>query len=275
MTIDAHETLPPGGLLPQSECFVFLEEDPGHTPASAYSEYCQRREVAGLQHPLFYASTTITSGGFRRDEEMPIGEAISANTDIARRVVDEGLLRGGLDPALVVLPSELGKVPEWKQTDYLQFWLYIIRAVDPGAAYQLEDEWFKDSNKNLVSIGEKMESSAAHEERQNAYIDFVREFQAMLTDPVTQGLLTPRWPAPVVIPIFDNDMSLGCSAEYYFACTVLPNWFLSPQTEELQQAVANFIGKGAMVAGVTADDAERRRESNATAWEAYHASELY
>ncbi len=249
--MESPEKLQTSKLLPQSECFVFLEKELGFTPAMGYEKYCLNRDEKGLQYPLIYASTTITSGGYRRDEELPIGEAITANSNFARQILDESLLSGGFEPSLIILPSELGKVKGWTQADYLQFWLYIIRGVSPQAAKELENTWYRNPETGLPDIANRMESSASYDEKRLAYIDFVRKFMDMKKTEPTSQLLTPHWPAPAMLPFFDNDMSLGCSAEYYFAETVLPSWVIQPKTEELRSAVQHFLGKGAMVAGVT------------------------
>jgi hypothetical protein len=266
--------LPPStDLLPQSTCFAFLETAQPHTPAQAYEEYCNRREQAGLQHPLYYASTTITSGGFRRDEDMSVSDAIANNSRFARKIIDEGLLRRNIDPAHIVLPSELGKVPGWKQTDYLQFWMYIIRAVHPDSAHLLEDQQFRNLDSELPSIGERMESAPSYDDKKDAYIQFVQKFRALQASPIFKEALTPHWQAPAVIPTFDNGMSLGCSAEYYFAETLLPEWYLATKSEELQQSVAHFLGEGAMVAGITAGVEIHSFENNGRLLKEYYDSQ--
>lgn len=270
MSHKSNEALRSSKLLPQSECFVFLETETDHTPASGYEEYCRRRSASGLHHPLIYVSTTITSGGYRRYEDLSVGAAIESNSRFARQIVDEGLLAYGLAPELVVLPSELGKVSGWRQTDYLQFWLYIIRAVHPDAAHVLQDEWFRSARTGLPAIGERMECAPTYDERRIAYIAFVEQYRMLLTQQDTAPYLRPYWQAPAVIPGFDNAMSLGCSAEYYFAETVLPRWVLSPQTDGLQQSVHQLIGKGAMIAGRTARDEQRTLDDSAERWAEYY-----
>lgn len=258
-------------LLPQSELLVFLETDSGHTPASGYEEYCRRRNVARLPSPALYISTTITSGGFRRDEGMPIGEAIGANSLFARSLTQEGLLEYGLDPSWVILPSELGKVPGWKQTDYLQFWMYIIRAVHPDSAHSLEGGYFNNPSSEFPTIGDTMEVAPTYAERREAYIAFVRLYLQMKSDAETRDLLAPYWQAPVVLPGFDNGMSLGCSAEYYFAETRLHRWGFMYNSEEMGRACAGMLGRGAMVAGVTQTDRDRYDAENTQLLSQYYA----
>ena len=271
--MESPETLQTSKLLPQSECFVFLEKEPGFTPATGYEKYCLNRDEKGLQHPLFYASTTITSGGYRRDEELPIGEAIAANSIFARQILDESLLSSGFEPSLIVLPSELGKVKGWTQADYLQFWLYIIRGVSPRAAKELEITWYRNPETGLPDIANRMESSASYDEKRLAYIDFVRKFMDMKTTEPTSQLLAPHWPALAMLPFFDNNMSLGCSAEYYFAETVLPNWVVQPKTEGLRSSVRRLLGEGVMVAGVTLEDKQAAARESEKAWRRYYDAE--
>lgn len=271
MTHNNNESSPETILLPQSECFVFLESaETDYTPASGYEEYCRRRTENGLQPPAIYISTTITSGGYRRYVDLPVGVAIESNSRLARQIVDEGLLAYGLSPELVVLPSELGKVPGWKQTDYLQFWMYVIRALDPDAAHALQNEWFRNEETDLPTIGEQMENAPTYDERRMAYIAFVKQYWMLLKQEETASYLTPRWQAPAVIPGLDNIVSLGCSAEYYFAQMVLPSWFLEPNSEELRQSMRQLIGDGAMIAGRNAQYEQQTQAGSDELWRRYY-----
>lgn len=91
------------------------------TPGEAYVYYISRREVRNLPWPEFYFSTTITSGGFLRDTNIPFPEGMDSNVQLAKSLTDAIVAYGGLDPKTIVLPTELGKVAGWKQADYLLF----------------------------------------------------------------------------------------------------------------------------------------------------------
>jgi hypothetical protein len=258
--------LPP--LLPQSECFKFLEDEAGYTPAQGYVEYCSRREEKGLHHPLYYASTTITSGGYRRYDNISTGEAIEQNSLLAQKIIWDEIIKKTGQADLIVLPSELGKVSDWQQIEYLEFWLYIIRAIEPNSAKVLEDQYFH-SSQVFEDISARMHSTSRDEAKQ-AYIDFVREYLGLMASPRGKTLLTSRWQAPVVIPIFDNMMSLGCSVEWYLADKILPEWGFYPEDSKIKKEIKEFQQMGAMVVGVTQEMIDEDYQHSKVTWQEYY-----
>lgn len=257
--------------LPHSQCWEFIEEG-NYTPAEGYAGYCERREQQGLQPGLFYLSTTITSGGYSRFEGLSKGEAISRNSALARQLADSGLIDRGVAPDTLLLPSELGKVEGWSQADYLSFWLYVIRAVHPDQAYRLETEWLHPEDREYSDLAGRMESAETYEERQAGYIDFVQRYVAYKSTPEGERLLQPYWQSPAVLPMVDNNHSLGCQAEWYFGRVVLPQCYVSLDSDDIKQEVNALQDLGSMIAGHTLEDKRRGGTYSAARWAEYYTS---
>lgn len=256
--------------LPHSQCWKFIE-DGNYTPAQGYAGYCERRDELGLNPGLLYLSTTITSGGYSRFEDISKGEAIKGNETLARQLIDTGLIERGVPQDILLLPSELGKVEGWSQADYLSFWLYVIRAIHPDQAYDLEGRWLSPENSTYKSIAQRMESADTYEERQAGYIDFVsRYFEYKDT---TEGgeLLKPYWQPPAVLPVVDNNYSLGCKAEWYFGETVLPSWEIGAAPGDAQRKIDTIQGLGGMITGRTLEDQHNSSARSAARLSEYHA----
>jgi len=257
-------------VLPHSQCWKFLEDEGEYTPAQGYREYCHRRQQQDLQPGLFYFSTTITSGGYARFNDLPKGEAIKLNSDLAAEMVNTGMVSRGIPEEVLLLPSELGKVTGWSQADYLSFWFFVIRAVSTEQAVELEERLFNPEDPEYTQIVERMEMAPAYNQRRQAYKDYVERYFEFKKTKLGSSLVKPFWPAPAVVPMVDNSYSLGCAAEYYFAEVVLPSWF--PVIEQDRQGeVSKLMVKGAMVAGRTLEDERTGTAFFADRWAEYYA----
>jgi hypothetical protein len=88
-----------------------------------------------------YVSTAITSGGLARQPDIGPAEAVSQNTDLASRLVDQLATDNGVNPRDILLSTDLPYVKGWKQSDYLAFWLANLAGLprDAGVGDALID----------------------------------------------------------------------------------------------------------------------------------------
>ncbi|MEK7152717.1 MAG: hypothetical protein AAB834_02115, partial [Patescibacteria group bacterium] len=105
----------------------------GVGPLEAYLLYQKERRRLGLTPCPDYASTSITSGGHARRDDLRgnIGEIIQANTRTARQMA-VAMDGWGVERTALVLPVDLGYIPGWKQSDYMDLWLHVIGGSDLG-----------------------------------------------------------------------------------------------------------------------------------------------
>ncbi len=258
-------------VLPHSECWKFIENGE-HSPAAGYTEYCRRRGVYDVPPGLWYLSTTITTGGYTRFDGVDKGEAIQRNNAVARDLAEQGLVAYGAPRNEILLPSELGKVPGWSQADYLSFWLYVVRAVHPEQAIELEQEWLNSGNPEYLFLAEEMESGPTHGAREAAYIEYVQWYKGLQTTAEGKKLLEPYWQPPAVVPMLDNDYSLGCRAEYYFSNYGVLDIGPGQASRAFNEDLEVLKQTGAMVTGRTLEYESAMSEMSATLVREYHDS---
>ncbi len=96
-------------------------EQPGITVSAAVQKAVEFEKARILSVPRIYVSTAITSSGYIRDKSLSPGEVIAANNRSATMLMTE--LAEYKAPHLaeddVMLPTELGHVPEWADSTYI------------------------------------------------------------------------------------------------------------------------------------------------------------
>lgn len=151
-----------------------LRELPGHLgPVDSYLKLEKHTKT----HPEFYASGPITSGLWGK--LLPLGlppnrknRVVSINTKLAERVGNlvaaahfadlDGHHLGALNPeATIIMPFHLPQQTNWREIDYLSFWMMLISRLTPSTArdmYQaiksapvINFETFNDYNADRLS----------------------------------------------------------------------------------------------------------------------------
>lgn len=186
-----------------------LSEASELSPSAAYEMFVAHSKANGLD-PLVYLSSSVTSGGFARDESLSFSEVLDANSRYGTKV--KGVLLAHfdqLDDSQVVLPSELGKVYGWGQSDYLLFWFHVIAGVSAQDAVEIEAEL--ENERGLAgfydkTLGEDVRWSHYAQFTQG-YIDAIaRRIELWGTDFAPQNIAS-------MVPILDPARSLGVRAE--------------------------------------------------------------
>jgi hypothetical protein len=175
-----------------------------------------------LPIPRYYVSTAISSAGWRRDPELQdpanIGTAIERNNATASRILaplvanSESLVNGDT----MMVPTDLGKVRGWKDTDYLVFyfaWLSGLTA--PGAAAFAQS--FRDPVYQPVIDTADDRSITDNERRWPSYQAFVEIALTKLRIVESQRRFKDSEGSEILLQLVDVSLSLGCRAERLFA----------------------------------------------------------
>jgi hypothetical protein len=188
----------------------------GVDPFEAYELLCRRLGNLGLWFDT-YCSSSITSGGHARNDSLNMGEVIRKNTDSAHDLCDELFRVGQLDPQSTIEAVAVGKISNWAQSDYMEFWLNVMarpRHDGAGVARRL-DELRNDFTRAIeqnddIDMATYNNPAFSAEERAPQYI----KHADIYTD-VIQG--TEHAPISRLVRLIDADTSLGAQTENYFA----------------------------------------------------------
>jgi hypothetical protein len=224
------------------------------SPQAAYEIYEEFLLQEGLD-PTIYLSMAITSGGYARDADLDIGQVITNNTDFGT-LAKEALLRQHpeLNEADIILPSDLGKVRGWSQSDYLLFWFHVIVGLEAEDAAKVSER-MTDS----LEYPGFTDKTLPPEQRWSDYARFTRDYVRDL-----HGLkeehgrdLQPN-NMQAMIMILDGDMSLGgrAEAELCRAIGIPPQQqmldaLVVSDTPELQMATTELRALGAHALGLS------------------------
>lgn len=193
---------------PQGDAMQQLCDGVVRRPGEAYDLYVNNREAMNLDAPDFYFSTTITTGGFLRDPEISFEDGMKLNHQLARGLADGVIKQFGLDPRKVVLPSDLGKVSNWSQSDFLLYWIHIIYGSQEKTASSLDKHFETNYYQNINSI--MSDKNLSTELRRQAYREMIKHIESIILD----GENTPGiYNRPLIVPLVDDDFSLGCYGE--------------------------------------------------------------
>ena len=185
------------------------EKEGDFTPQAAYGIY-EAYLAAGNLDPTVYLSMAITSGGFARDDSLNIGEIIAKNSAYGT-MARKALLRqhSELSEKDIVLPSDLGKVKGWSQSDYLLFWFHTITGLTVEHARSVSEAM----QPSLTYPG-FTDKTLSGDVRWRDYQRFTDDYVRCLRDlEVKFGRDLQPNNIQAMIMILDGDMSLGGRAE--------------------------------------------------------------
>lgn len=194
----------------------------GPTPQEAVARILKFGLQQGFSTPRYYVSTAITSAGWRRDprfrDPSNIGEAVEHNNRTASRILDQ--LAAGpqlfIDGSTMMVPTDLGKVPRWTDTDYLIFYFAWLAGLNAAGASTFAAS-FNDPVYTGILHQANDRSVSDNEKRWPAYQVFTEIAIAKLR--LVESLPHTRSGdgAQVLIQLVDVEQSLGCRAEKLFA----------------------------------------------------------
>lgn len=106
------------------ECTVEWTKD-APSPIDAVLTF-RKKLGSSANHYSTYLSTAITAGGYVRDASLSTREVPRKNSETALLYADHLARHGLVDLEQSVDAVALGHIPDWKQSDYLRFWLPIL-----------------------------------------------------------------------------------------------------------------------------------------------------
>ncbi len=177
------------------------------SPSEAYRAYRQMLYDRQLD-PIIYLSISITSGGFSHEPGLIPEEAIALNSQfgsLAATVLTEEY--PDLTIKDIIVPSELGKMKGWKQSEYLLFWFHIISGVDCETALEIEQ---KLKNRGYLDAPGLRDHSLSHLEKWDDYQRLATEYAELY---IKLRHNEPPQNMRAVISVLDKEWSLGAQAE--------------------------------------------------------------
>jgi hypothetical protein len=188
------------------------------TPLEAYLYYRRARRELELTPCPDYASTSITSGGHARRDDLTNVEIIDSNTDTARRTVRLLATQGSADPRATILPVDVGYIRHWRQSDYMELWSLAISGIDLGLNGRAQrvaeyERRFEDSQKReMVNLDIMNDGAVDPRHRALEYFAFAKAFSQ-----TARAQAVDATPVRRVVSLIDTDTSLGCQTERLLA----------------------------------------------------------
>ena len=197
--------------------------DQGPTVSRALEMVEEFEKAEKLKVPKVYVSTSITSGGYARDPNLSREQVIAANNRVG------GLIAGSLSenesPVLEstnsMLPTELGHVKGWLDSDYILFYFCWLAGLSAsGAAWverQLKEPVYEETLRLANRTKRDDGSRIPNEERWPYYKVFVEVTLANLSlaEALPDGNRAEG--SKLMLQLVDVERSLGCQAERMFA----------------------------------------------------------
>jgi hypothetical protein len=191
------------------------------TPAKAVQMMIDFEAGHGLTTPLVYVSTAITSGGFRRDPQYSdpaaVDRAIVMNAAACARLM--AVIAGQPEPFVtvdnVMVPTELGAVPEWRDSHYLEFGFAWCAGLTGQAAEAYSQALASPELASIRAEADARERTNA--ERWPAYAQFAKAatVEAALARRALGADARPS--SRFLLQLVDVGYSLGCQAETVLA----------------------------------------------------------
>ena len=167
------------------------------SPASAVQMMIDFEAGHALTAPLIYVSTAITSGGFRRDP----------------RFMDPADIRGAISKNDAA--CELGAVPDWSDSDYLEFYAAWCAGLTGPASADFSQALADPELATIRAMADARDRTNA--ERWPAYLQFAKAatVEAALARRALGGGARPG--SRYLLQLVDTGYSLGCRAEAMMA----------------------------------------------------------
>lgn len=193
----------------------------GPKPHEAVADILAFAEQQRLVTPPFYVSTAISSAGWRRHPDFSSPEQIPAaiehNNRTASRVLDELITSTNsfVDDQSMMVPTDLGKVPGWKDTDYLQFYFAWLGGLNAAGAQHFTRS-FADDQYSHIFHGAN-DRTQTNEQRWPWYQLFTEVALTKLRLTESRPNTHTGEESQTLLQLIDVNESLGCRAERLFA----------------------------------------------------------
>jgi hypothetical protein len=185
--------------------------------AEAVAQMIAFEDAHDLDTPRVYVSTAITSGGHRRDPTLEIDEVIPRNNRAATLVMSALAAHGApqVEPAGVMVPTELRKVRGWGDTHYLLFYFAWLAGLSAEGTSWLQEQLAEPVYE--PTLAKANDRSLTNEERWPHYRVFTEIALAKLAlaEARPRGKRTDG--SSLLLQLIDVHQSLGCRAEEIFA----------------------------------------------------------
>lgn len=200
---------------PYKKIFAEIERT-APSPIDAYTYFRIATQTLDL-NPIFYTPMAITTAGFQRDPTLSQTEAIQANAEWAQLRKDNLIATiNGSTYRDYLIPSELGKIKGWGQTEYILFFMHVIAGLDPKEAAIVEANMDIDSIRQMPGL---IDTNLSIDERwKNGYKQLPeRYFDLIQKHNLGKGNNGADFPKNIQanILILDPQASLGTNVERY------------------------------------------------------------
>ena len=190
--------------------------DGAPTPSGAVATIRGWERSVSLPSATIYVSTAITSGGFVRVSGMTWADAKARNEQCAGRLygalIDSSILT---TPTNGMVPTELGKVPGWTDTDFLTFYFAYAAGLAADACVAFEEGARTCIPSDVRTIADNRNLS--NDERWPDYLRVVEMLLGQLDRVRTAAEAVEHPPLQVMLQLVDTGYSLGCRAEKVYA----------------------------------------------------------
>ena len=178
-------------------------------PVEAYAAFRRAMGQRAFYGYTTYLSTSITSGGYKRDVELPFADVITKNADAALHYADYLGARGLIRQEQSIDAVSLSPINGWQQLEYMQFWFMVmarpeIAASDNSFAAKLAQHEGYDID--VLNNGKLYSNDI----RRPHHVALVEHMANCLQD-------VEHYPIDRVVQLVDRKMSLGGDAEALFA----------------------------------------------------------
>jgi hypothetical protein len=192
-------------------------EQPGVSVSGAIRKATAFEEGQALSIPRIYVSTSITSGGYFRDKSLSGRDVITRNnhsaTMLMTALVDSKAPHVAAND--VMLPTELGQVPGWMDSDYLLFYFSWLSGLSPSGAEWLEAEMAEPVYAPILDITN--DRKRTNEERWPSYRAFVEIALAKVALAEAREGGKRADGSEILLQLVDVEFSLGCRSEQMYA----------------------------------------------------------
>ncbi|MDP9224402.1 MAG: hypothetical protein M3P18_11230 [Actinomycetota bacterium] len=170
-----------------------------------------------LDVPRVYVSTAITSAGYKRDPTLDLGEVIRCNNAAAAHIMSSLVKHDApqIRSADVMLPTELGKVPGWRDSDYLLYYFSWLAGLTPIGTAWLEGRMADSVYAPIRAIADDRERP--NDERWPQYRAFAELMLTNLAVAESRADGKRAAGADILLQLIDTQESLGCRAEELYA----------------------------------------------------------
>jgi hypothetical protein len=193
----------------------------GPAPHVAVGQALQFGEQLDIPTPRFYVSTAITSAGWRRHPDLRdpsrIAEAVARNNHTASLIL--GALVGNANSLVtersMMVPTDLEKVPGWKDTDYLIFYFAWSAGLNADGAQRFAQSFHEDQYLPILASANNRDLT--NDQRWPAYQLFSEVALTKLRLAESNPNTRVGDEAHTLLQLIDVEESLGCRAERLFA----------------------------------------------------------